>query len=785
VNDEPAIGLPDAPLERQPRRALLLAIGAVLVLVLLAVGYVQWRQYKLLDATSRFQNDALGWSFAQLETEQLRLRNELQLYASDPQHRSADKVQLRYDIFVSRAGLVDQERAAGIMRDQVAYASAIAQVRAFVKFADRYLGETPTHALDGAAGGELLAMLDALNVPLHDLSLGASHLLYQQATERNDAVRQQSVLGIALTVFQCLLLLVLAIIVLRQLNALTERRRNLEALAETLSAARRGAEGASRAKSAFLANMSHEIRTPFHGMLGMMSLLQEGGLSPQQATYLDTARDSAHHLLTILNDILDLSQLESGKLQVVPQTVDLPQLVTQVDALMRPQAHQKGLVLEVDVDPDVPRWVSADPTRLKQILFNLMSNALKFTDRGTIVLRVSTAASGRLDFSVSDSGIGMDEATISRLFQRFMQGDETPSRRASGAGLGLEISRDLARLMNGDITARGRVGVGSTFVASLPLAAVSAPAPTSADKASPEAGSFKRLRVLVAEDHPVNRAYLEAVLDRLGHVAVFTLDGDSAVRALQAQPAEQGFDIVLMDLHMPGMDGFSAARTIRAMPAPRGRVPIVALTADAFQASRELARDAGMDGFLTKPAHLPQLREALERYSAGQAASDPRPSAGTPPQGSLLDPATVADAKDALSAPRYAKLLGDFLQERTLLVAQLRRAAIGSTEELRARAHSLKGASSSLGLRAVGEAAAKLQAIASDMCASDTLTGVEITVPSFTASVFDAPPGAQPQTSAMIDRIEALLDASHEECRRSGLLGPPAPITPPEVRAPT
>ncbi|HWI12092.1 MAG TPA: histidine kinase dimerization/phospho-acceptor domain-containing protein, partial [Burkholderiaceae bacterium] len=315
-----------AEVRPQPRRVWLFAVAGVLALVLLAVGYVQWRQFKLLDAAAHYQNDALGWSFSQLESEQLRLRNALQLYVDDPVRTDADKVQLRYDIFVSRVSLVDHERAAGIMHDQPAYQPAMAQVRAFVKSADRYLGEAPATPLTPAGGAELLGPLDALNVPLHDLSLGASHLLYQNATERNNAVRQQSELSIALTLFQCLLLLALAVIVLRQLRALTQRRRSLEALAENLHGARQDAEAASRSKSAFLANMSHEIRTPFHGLLGMMSLLQEGGLSPQQAAYLDTARESAQHLLTILNDILDISQLESGRLQVAPQTVDLLQL---------------------------------------------------------------------------------------------------------------------------------------------------------------------------------------------------------------------------------------------------------------------------------------------------------------------------------------------------------------------------------------------------------------------------------------------------------------------------
>jgi len=748
--------IPADELRPQPPRGWLFAVAAILALVLLAIGYVQWRQYKLLDAASHYQNDALGWSFSQLETEQLRLRNQLELYQDDPKRFAADSVQLRYDIFVSRIGLVDHERAAGIMSEQPAYRPAMSLVHSFVKAADRYLGDPPARPLDGAATIELMGLLDGLNAPLHDLSLGASHLLYQRATERDSAVRQQSMLSIGLTAFQCLLLLALGVIVLRQLRALTERRRSLEALADNLGAARQGAEAANRAKSAFLANMSHEIRTPFHGMLGMMSLLQEGGLSRQQAIYLDTARDSAQHLLTILNDILDLSQLESGRLQVTPQTVDLPQLIAQVDALMRAQAHAKGLALVVEVAPDVPRWVQADPTRVKQILFNLLSNALKFTAAGRVVLGVTRAVNGSLEFRVTDSGIGMDEATLGRLFQRFMQGDESPSRRASGTGLGLEISRDLARLMGGDIAARSEPGTGSTFVATLPLAAASAPSlAADAFEAAP-AGGARPLRVLVAEDHAVNRAYLEAVIEKLGHHAVFASDGDGALRAVKGQAADAPFDVVLMDLHMPGMDGFTAARAIRALPPPAGQVPIVALTADAFQASRQLAFEAGMDAFLTKPAHLPQLREALARYGnrttvTEAASAAPEPDADEPPP--LLHRTTADDMRAALSPGRYEELLGGFLAGRAGAVFELREAArAGHDAELRSHAHALKGAALSLGLSRVGTLAARLQPEAA---------------PASAAGLEDA-----------IDELERQFDASLAECQRLGLL--PASGAPPE-----
>jgi len=703
-----------------PRRGWLVMLATTLVLALLAAAYVQWRQYNLLDSSVHYQNDALGWSFFQLETEHLRLRNQMHVALADlslTQSRAAasEALQNRYDIFVSRISLVDHERAARIMPDHSIYTQAMFQVRAFVAEADRYLGEKPAAPLDAAALRQLLVRLDGLSVPLHDLSLGASHLLYERVSQRNAAVRTQSQLSLGLTLFQCVLLIAFALIVLRQFRGLSDRGERLQALADNLAVARTEAESASRAKSVFLANMSHEIRTPFHGMLGMMSLLQDTPLSTQQAGFLTTAKDSANHLLAILNDILDISKLESGNLQVAPQPLDLVAMLGQVDALMRVQAHAKGLQLQVSIAPDVPPWVSADATRLKQILFNLLSNALKFSNAGMVSLAVTRHADGTLLFSVVDTGIGMDAAMLSRLFQRFSQGDDTTSRRHGGAGLGLEISRSLARLMGGDIAVTSQAGVGSRFVVSLPLPAIDAPAGTAPGVAAAGAPTVQPMRVLVAEDHPVNRAYLEAVLDKLGHQAVFSENGEQAVRAVQAQE----FDVVLMDLHMPLMDGFAAARAIRAMPPPKGELPIIALTADAFEESQERARQAGMNGFLTKPAHLPQLREVLGRYAQHATpvftALDGGAAAVSAASASALDQATVDNVSVALSPAKYAELLGRFFSLHSGTLQSLRQTqGRRDHDSMRSQAHALKGAALSLGLRSVADTATRLQEAAAE-----------------------------------------------------------------------
>ncbi len=740
-----------AELPSAGRRLGVAVVVTALAAVLLAVAYVQWRQFKLLDDTAQYQNDGLGWSFSELETEHLRLRNEMQKALDSSRPFDAEAVLLRYGIFVSRIGLVDQASAQRLMLDQPIYGPVLAKVRAFVVEADHVLGDSAQQPLNRANVLRLLPQLDSLSEPLHDLALSALHLVYERASLRNTAVRQHSQLGFALTIFQALLLLVLGIVVLRQLRALMKRRRRLEALAQSLSLARLEAESANRAKSAFLANMSHEIRTPFQGMLGMMSLLQDARLTPQQAGFLETAKDSAQHLLSILNDILDISQLEAGKLQVSPEPVDMLQLIAEVSALMRVQAHAKGITMRVTVSPEVPRWMRADGTRVKQILFNLLSNAVKFSNSGSVELVAGVTATGGLEFKVSDTGIGMDEATRARLFQRFMRADESTSRRQGGTGLGLEISRDLARVMGGDITVRSAPGAGSSFTVTLPLMSTEPAVPASAQLATPTfdnpgaalPGPPRALRVLVAEDHPVNRAYMEAVLDKLGHTAVLCEDGDGAVRAMQTEV----FDLVLMDLHMPGMDGFAAARAIRAMEGAPGRVPIIALTADAFRDARDRAREAGMDGFLTKPAHLPQLRELLSRYGGAAGTVPGAASASRNEAAGRLDLATIEDLQNALSSAQYTMLLQRFFEDGMPAPVPEPNAPVDAEAQgaaLSAHAHSIKGAALSLGLRSVAELAAQIQS---------------------------CPPGMlAPQLVQLRAALDQEIAAAHAQCVLSGFL---------------
>ncbi|MEO7243688.1 MAG: ATP-binding protein, partial [Rubrivivax sp.] len=607
-------------------------IGAALVLVLAVAVWAQTRQLTLVGQALRSGDGYSVLSLYQVEIEYLRLREQWRrsVIADDLE---LGPLQLRYDVWVSRIALARTPSLQRLMADDEEYSQAVLRLRAFVAQADLDLGAGSTPARTALVA--LAAPLEALAGPVHDLTLAAAHRVAERAVASNRALHQQSRLGIALTVALGALCLVFGGLAMRQMRQLTQRRSALEDLAARLHEARQEAETASAAKSTFLANMSHEIRTPFQGLLGMLSLLRESGLTPRQAEQLRIATESSDHLLAILNDILDLSQLESGRLTLSPAPLDLRALLRQVEALMRPPASAKSLALHLDAEPTVPEWIVADATRVKQVLFNLLSNAIKFSLRGSVALDIRTDAGppARLRFIVTDTGPGMNEATLATLFRRFSPGDRGAARHHGGAGLGLEISRNLARLMGGDIAVTSRLGEGSRFSFEMPLVLPTAPQVRAAEPTD-DTRALRPLRVLVAEDHPINRQYLASLFETLHHPAHFVADGREAVLALE----REAFDLVLMDLHMPGLDGIGATLAIRALPDRQAAtVPIIALTADAFQDTRERCLLAGMNDFLTKPVSPQDLAAALRRLF-GQEAVDGRSAANAPRAAPSLAP---------------------------------------------------------------------------------------------------------------------------------------------------
>ncbi len=703
--------------------SVLTVVSAVLLFVLLAVALVQARQFSLVRQAFETQDDYSALAVYQVESEYLRLRDQWRMAADERQQLDADAVRLRYEIWVSRVELLENGRARRLFVLDAADQSALQQAMTFIATTDADLsaqGASPWPTLKHDFFAQRLAALRALEKPLHSMSLSAGHQVAVTADQRAAAVHAQSVLGLALTASLSVLTLGFAYLALRQVQKLRARRVALEEATHHLQQARKEAVAANEAKSTFLANMSHEIRTPFHGLMGMLSLLRETGLAPRQLEYLRTATESADHLLALLNDILDMSQLESGRMTLSPAPTDVRDMLREVEALMRPQASSKALALHIDAAPGVPEQVLMDATRVKQVLYNLLSNAIKFSDRGAVVLDVRTRERDgngtSLDFVVTDTGQGMDEATQARLFNRFVQGDTSLQRRHGGSGLGLEISRNLARLMGGDITVRSKVGEGSTFTFRMPVVAVptplAKPSPTRTDNAR-----TRPLHVLVAEDHEINRQYMAALLSSMGHQVHFAENGEDAVAAL-AKDDSPRFDLVLMDLHMPQMDGFAATRAIRALPsAACSTVPIVALTADAFEETRNRCVVTGMNGFLGKPVSPQELATVLRRLYGTPAAETVLPGysgkpllPSLPSEQAVLDHNAITVSLQAMTPQQFTALARTFLDQAPETVARLHAAVRDAqTLELRVNAHAAKGAAANLGFVGLAATAQALQ----------------------------------------------------------------------------
>jgi two-component system, sensor histidine kinase len=600
------------------RTALSALLGLLLVVALVAVAWVQVRQHRLLDSTVRYQDDYLQISVYQLQSEFLRLRLALLASAMEAQP-SREAVQLRYDIFVSRVELLGSGRLERLIPAREDLTRLSAELQDFVGQADRVLGPQAATAFDRAAADALLKALARLDGPVQELVLTASHNVATRVAQRLDSVRDQGYIGVLLTLLLSAASAGFALVAFSLLRTEERRVRALELLTSELSEAQSAAERANQAKSAFLANMSHEIRTPFQGLLGMLELVDSERLRPADRRRLETARQSAQHLLALLNDVLDLSRMEAGTLVLVNEPVDVRVIVGEVLALMSTPAAAKGLHLQCDVDAGVPPRVLLDGTRLRQILFNLVANAIKFTDRGAVALQGRTGPDG-LWLSVTDTGVGIDAETRARLFQRFSLGDESTARRHGGVGLGLEISRNLARLMGGDVTLESEAGRGTRFDVRLPLVVAPEAPVAAADVAvapTPAPVEQHRLQVLAVDDNEVNREVLAAMIQAQGHEVSLATSGLEAVQAVQ----RQRFDLVLMDLHMPELDGIDATRAIRALAGAPASVPIVALSADAFPEARARCMAAGMDAFMSKPVALAELAALLRGYASTQAAA--------------------------------------------------------------------------------------------------------------------------------------------------------------------
>jgi signal transduction histidine kinase/DNA-binding NarL/FixJ family response regulator len=552
----------------------------------------------------------------------------------------------------------------------------------------------------------------------------------------------------------------------RKMGAVLVAQRVNRRLIGELAEARDRAEASARAKSDFLATMSHEIRTPMNGVLGMAELLAKTPLNASQQGYVDSLHKSGQVLLNLINDILDVSKIESGKFELGDEAFGLHALMDGMEQMFAARAAEKGLTLTFRTTPAVDRAYSADPTRLQQILMNLIGNAIKFTERGEVRVTAEADPESPLDtgtfntketrvrFTVADTGTGIPADKLNTIFGAFDQADGSRTRRYGGTGLGLHIARKLAGLMGGDIDVTSEEGAGSTFIVRLPLAHAEHPAAVrelppsrtyqlsgaslgfehpsdSSSEAAPAPVERRRPSVLLAEDNPVNQQVAEVMLNKLGCEVVTVANGEDALYSVVSAPDR--FDLVLMDCDMPTMDGFDATRRLRERGFTPERLPIIALTASAMAGDRQRCIAAGMTGYVSKPVSQGDLEEVLrdlppERGGGGAntapvSAEVTSHKADATKVADVLDAATVAQLRGLQQpgAPNVFEQLAErFVASSEKHLEQLETAARDNDPAtIRRAAHSLKSSSASVGATTLAEHFARIEAAGVDTCGNE------------------------------------------------------------------
>lgn len=714
---------------------ILQILSAVLLFVLIVLFVDTSRQFRVLQDGVR---ENAVWSVYQLDREARALDYSLaELRRQAPSRALIDELALRYDILYSRAELVKDSKFGNYFSGDAKVTGLVGEITAQV--------QSLQTLFDGYVQGQMpsASEIEELDQSLAALSRLTEELLIltnmQFSAERADV--RDTILQLERTSAIMLGLLMVSVVFLvvtlrRQLKSVRKAGLELEGMAHRLTEAYEAADAGNRAKSQFMATMGHEIRTPLNAILGMSELLEFSELPEDALSSVKTIRSSGEALLEVINEILDYSKIEHGKLELEERAVDIRTLAETTVSIIRGRADDHGNTVILDIPDSLDAlYVRTDPTRLRQVLLNLLSNAVKFTSKGTVTLRLREFyRQGKLmlRFEVEDTGIGIDEAGLAKLFKPFSQVDASISRKYGGTGLGLTICKQIVEKLGGELGMSSTVGVGSIFWFELSVVAVGKDEvrrhATGQDRAP-----MPRLRILLVEDNRVNQLVAMRFLDRLGQEVVVAGDGAEAVSIAK----EQAFDVILMDMQMPVMDGIEATRRIIAEGGHCAATPIIAMTANASDDDRRRCIEAGMAGFESKPVTIERLRSVIQSISTGPVEGRAVPENIGLPEPIIidnvdlnpfaiegLDEARQSELVDALGEDVFRELVESFFTDANGLIKDLHVAlANHDPEKIDRVLHTIKGAAVNVGLNDIADFAHALRSHRPSPADVDKLSG--------------------------------------------------------------
>jgi len=702
---------------RYPRRFKLVTIVAVSLFAaaLVVATLAAWRQENL---TQSLREDT-AWVVYKLDRDAVQLLNHLLAVTREPLTPAAhDELNLRFELLYSRITLLNEGEVSSLLQEIDTARELLGQIQQQLDVLDSmfnpYDESEPVAVLDSLSVMALEHELQELTRLTERLVIAINGYLAESATEERAQLSllykllMSLIIGMSLAAF-----LVIAFLV-REMRESAAIRREQEQLGRQLEVTAKQAQAANQAKSDFLAMVSHEIRTPLNGVIGMSELLRESASPAQVEDYAHTIHDSANQLLAMINEILDFSKIEAGHLTLETTPTALKPLIDSVVVLFAPRAKVKGLTLTVYVDPLVPEWVLVDAGRLRQILLNLIANAIKFTDRGEVSVKVSSTVE-QLLFEVIDTGCGLSVQQQERLFEPFQQADESVARRFGGTGLGLAICKRLSEAMQGRLGVKSQIGQGSTFWCELPLVVTD---PVSASLPSAPKRDFSGTTLLLVEDNAVNRKVAIGLLSRLGCEVLWAENGHDALAMAHSMQVH----LIFMDIQLPDMDGLMVTQRLREQGGWLASVPIIAMTAGGAEDDRRRCLAAGMDDYITKPLSLSALSNvlALQLVNTSESAELPTLAVtqsltdGQP----LLNDDTLAMLKTTLGETSLTQLIMLYHQQVSDYFAQLTAclAATPLTSEQEKQvvrlAHQLRGESLSMGADQIADLAKRLETLA-------------------------------------------------------------------------